>query len=184
MFFFSYLMMQCAVRNDLQKFWQFNVMYLLLFISFSFCSTVLSAAVTPPCSTVYRGFADCLVSLGDSVSSKTDNPQDINSICKSWDAFQVCVSDVLSGCRGDAAEIWESLRAESRKTTFAGNLYEMCARRTEAVTATTPQGLPSTGETNQETLKGLAHSVKHTGSIELLLTCFSLFLLLLRRASL
>lgn len=92
----------------------------------------------------------------------------------------MCVSDVLSGCRGDAAEIWESLRAESRKTTFAGNLYDMCARRTEAVTATTPQGLPSTDQTNQETLKGLAHSVKHLGSTELIVTCFSLLLLLLR----
>nr|XP_055058057.1 neuritin 1-like b [Misgurnus anguillicaudatus] len=155
-------------------------MHLLLFISFclSLCSSVLSAAVEPPCSVVYRGFADCLVTLGDSVSSKTDNSQDINSICKSWDAFQVCVSDVLSGCRGDAAKIWESLRAESRKTAFAGNLYDMCARRTEAVTATTPQGLPSTDQTNQESLKGFAHSGKHSPSTELLLTCFTLLLLL------
>ncbi len=50
------------------------------------CSSVLSAAVTPPCSSVYRGFAECLVTLGDSVSSKDDNPQDINSICK-WATF-------------------------------------------------------------------------------------------------
>uniref|UniRef100_A0A673IXW7 Neuritin 1-like b n=1 Tax=Sinocyclocheilus rhinocerous TaxID=307959 RepID=A0A673IXW7_9TELE len=111
------------------------------------------AAVSHPCSSVYRGFAECLVTLGDSVSSKTDNPQDINSICKSWDAFQVCVSGVLLGCRGDAAEMWESLRAESRKTVFAGNLYDMCASR-------------------------LAHSASHSVSKELLLICFSLLLLL------
>ncbi|KAK7170595.1 hypothetical protein R3I94_000709 [Phoxinus phoxinus] len=154
-------------------------MHLLLFISFclSLCSSVLSATVTPSCSAVYRGFADCLVTLGDSVSSMNDNPQDINSICKSWDAFQVCVSGVLSGCRGDAAEIWESLRAESRKTAFAGNLYDMCASRTQAVTATTPL-VPSTDQTNQETLRGLARSVSHSVSEELLLTCFSLLLLL------
>ncbi|XP_077084615.1 neuritin 1-like b [Siphateles boraxobius] len=154
-------------------------MHLLLFISFclSLYSSVLSAAVTPPCSAVYRGFADCLVTLGDSVSSMNDNPQDINSICKSWDAFQMCVSGVLSGCRGDAAEIWESLRAESRKTAFAGNLYDMCASRTQAVTATTPL-VPSTDQTNQETLRGLAPSVSHSVSKELLLTCFSLLLLL------
>ncbi|XP_026072557.1 neuritin-like protein [Carassius auratus] len=150
-------------------------MHLLLIISFclSLCSSVLSAAVIHPCSSVYRGFAECLVTLGDSVSSKTDNPQDINSICKSWDAFQVCVSGVLLSCRGDAAEIWESLRAESRKTAFAGNLYDMCASRTEAATATTPL-VPNTDQTNQETLKGLAHSV----SKELLLICLSLLLLL------
>ncbi|XP_056316795.1 neuritin-like protein [Danio aesculapii] len=151
-------------------------MHLLLFISIclSLCWCVLSAAVTPPCSAVYRGFAECLLTLGDSVSSKTDeNPQDINSICKSWDAFQVCVSGVLSGCRGDAAEIWESLRAESRKTAFAGNLYDICASRTEAVTATTPL-VPNTDQTNQETLKGLAHFVRK----DLLLICCSLLLLI------
>lgn len=97
-------------------------------------------------------------------------------ICRSWDAFQMCVSGVLSGCRGDAAEIWESLRAESRKTAFAGNLYDMCTSRTQ-VTATTPL-VPSTDQTNQETLRGLARSVSHSVSEELLLTCFSLLLLL------
>ncbi|KAG1931496.1 neuritin 1-like b [Pimephales promelas] len=170
-------MFQCmpsSVQNSL-----FNGMHLLLFISFclSLCSSVLGAAVTPSCSAVYRGFADCLVTLGDSVSSMNDNPQDINSICKSWDAFQMCVSGVLSGCRGDAAEIWESLRAESRKTAFAGNLYDTCASRTQAVTATTPL-VPSTDQTNQETLRGLARSVSHSVSEELLMTCFFLLLLL------
>uniref|UniRef100_A0A673IUY8 Neuritin 1-like b n=1 Tax=Sinocyclocheilus rhinocerous TaxID=307959 RepID=A0A673IUY8_9TELE len=140
-----------------------NEIVLFLLPNFCLCSSVLSAAVSHPCSSVYRGFAECLVTLGDSVSSKTDNPQDINSICKSWDAFQVCVSGVLLGCRGDAAEMWESLRAESRKTVFAGNLYDMCASRTESAT---------------ETLKGLAHSASHSVSKELLLICFSLLLLL------
>jgi len=98
-------------------------------------------------------------------------------ICRSWDAFQMCVSGVLSGCRGDAAEIWESLRAESRKTAFAGNLYDTCASRTQAVTATTPL-VPSTDQTNRETLRGLARSVSHSVSEELLMTCFFLLLLL------
>ncbi len=89
----------------------------------------------------------------------------------------MCVSGVLSGCRGDAAEIWESLRAESRKTAFAGNLYDMCASRTEAATATTPL-VPNADQSNQETLKGLAHSVRHSVSKELLLICFCLLLLL------
>ncbi|TRY89860.1 hypothetical protein DNTS_033015 [Danionella cerebrum] len=137
------------------------------------CSTVLSAAVTPPCGAVYRGFAECLLTLGDSVGSKTDDPQDITSICKSWDTFQVCVSGVLSGCRGDAANIWESLRAESRKTAFGGNLFDICASRTEAVTATTPL-VPNTDQTNQETLKGCGQSL----CTQLFLTWFCLLLLL------
>ncbi|KAL7866320.1 hypothetical protein AOLI_G00141340 [Acnodon oligacanthus] len=123
-----------------------------------------------------RGFAECLVTLGDSVSSQSDNIQDINSICKSWDAFQVCVSGVLSGCRGDAAEVWESLRAESRRTQFSGNLYEVCASRAQATTLKPSQTLPSTDQTNQESLKGLAASGDHTHSVQLLLTCMSLIL--------
>ncbi|XP_036441854.1 neuritin 1-like b [Colossoma macropomum] len=152
----------------------------LLFISLclNLCCSALGAAVTPLCSSVYRGFAECLVTLGDSVSSQTDNIQDINSICKSWDAFQVCVSGVLSGCRGDAAEVWESLRAESRRTQFSGNLYEMCASRTQGTTLKPSQTLPSTDQTNQESLKGLAASRDHTHSVQLLLTC--MFLILVR----
>lgn len=70
---------------SVHKFYQ-NVLFIisleLLLFSSGLCSSVLSAAVTPSCSAVYRGFADCLVTLGDSVSSMNDNPQDINSICK------------------------------------------------------------------------------------------------------
>ncbi|XP_072516865.1 neuritin 1-like b [Salminus brasiliensis] len=151
-----------------------QLLYILL--CFSVCGSALGAAVTPLCSSVYRGFADCLVTLGDSVSSQSDNVQDINSICKYWDAFQECVSGVLSGCRGDAAEVWESLRAESRRTQFSGNLYEMCASRTQTATLKMSQTLPSTDQTNQESLKGLAASSGHTRSVQLLLACIAFIL--------
>ncbi|XP_030620996.1 neuritin 1-like b [Chanos chanos] len=154
-------------------------MHLLLFIPLclSLCSTVLSAAVTPPCASVYKGFAECLLTLGDSVNTQTDNTQDINSICKSWDAFQVCVSGVLSNCRGDAAEVWESLRAESRKAQFSGNLYDMCASRNQAATPTVPPNPQSTDQTNQESLKGLAPHFGYTYGIQLFSACFSLLFL-------
>lgn len=153
-------------------------MHQLLFITlcFSLCGSVLGAAITPLCSSVYRGFAECLVTLGDSVSSQSDNVQDINSICKYWDVFQECVSGVLAGCRGDAAEVWESLRAESRRAQFSGNLYEMCANRPQTTTTKT-QTPPSTDQTNQESLKGLAAGSGHSHSVQLLLACISLVLL-------
>uniref|UniRef100_A0A4W4GBY8 Neuritin 1-like b n=1 Tax=Electrophorus electricus TaxID=8005 RepID=A0A4W4GBY8_ELEEL len=87
--------------------------------------------ISTPCRSVYRGFAECLVTLGDNMSSQPDNAQDITAICRSWDDFQMCVSGVLSRCSGDAADIWESLRAESRRMQLSGNLYEWCAGRTQ-----------------------------------------------------
>lgn len=97
---------------------------------------------------------------------------------RSWDAFQECVSGVLSGCRGDAAEVWESLRAESRRTQFSGNLYEMCASRPQATTLNTLLTPTRTDQTNQESLKGLAESGYHTHPSHLLLA--SILLILVR----
>ncbi|XP_053490878.1 neuritin 1-like b [Ictalurus furcatus] len=134
-------------------------MHPLLFISLclSVCGSVLGSVVPPSCVSVYRGFAQCLVSLGDDVNSQTDNDPDIDSICRSWGVFERCVSSVLSDCRGNAAELWESLKVESRRTQFSGNLYEMCSGRTSA----SPQTPPTTDQTNQESLKGRGESSDH-----------------------
>ncbi|XP_049329662.1 neuritin 1-like b [Astyanax mexicanus] len=150
----------------------------LLFFTlcFSVCGSALGAAITPLCSSVYRGFAECLVTLGDSVSVQSDNVQDITSICRYWDVFQDCVRGALAGCRGDAAEVWESLRAESRRTQFSGNLYEMCANRPPTPTPK-PLTPPSTDQTNQESLKGLAAGSGHTHSVRLFLACISVVLI-------
>ncbi|KAB5558755.1 hypothetical protein PHYPO_G00020910 [Pangasianodon hypophthalmus] len=101
------------------------------------------------------------------MNSQSDNNPDIDSICRSWDAFERCVSSVLSDCRGNEAELWESLKAESRRTQFSGNLYEMCASRT----VTSPQTPPPTDQTNQESLKGRGVSGDHAHSVCLLLAC-------------
>ncbi|KAK1798237.1 hypothetical protein P4O66_006647, partial [Electrophorus voltai] len=138
------------------------------------CCSVLGAAVSTPCRSVYRGFAECLVTLGDNMSSQPDNAQDITAICRSWDDFQMCVSGVLSRCSGDAADIWESLRAESRRMQLSGNLYEWCAGRTQDAIMTTPH---TSDSTNQESLKGHAAYIDHTHSLQLLLVCISLLLL-------
>ncbi|KAF1496426.1 Neuritin-like protein, partial [Eudyptula minor novaehollandiae] len=46
---------------------------------------------------------------------------------RSWDDFHACASEVLSSCPEEAAAIWESLRQESRKIQFQGNLQELCS---------------------------------------------------------
>uniref|UniRef100_A0A8C8ADX8 Neuritin 1 like n=1 Tax=Otus sunia TaxID=257818 RepID=A0A8C8ADX8_9STRI len=95
------------------------------------------------CDTIYKGFAGCLLSLGDSMAQ---------SVRQSWDEFHACASEVLSSCPEEAAAIWESLRQESRKIQFQGNLQELCSARGRLASA---HGSPP-AETNQATLRGSA----------------------------
>ncbi|XP_062868414.1 neuritin 1-like b [Trichomycterus rosablanca] len=150
-------------------------MHQLLFISLclSFCCCILGASVTPPCSFVYRGFAKCLVALGDSVSSYSSNDDDVNGICRSWDAFQLCVNSVLSNCHRNATEVWESLKDQSRQTQLPGNLYEICTSHTQK----SPQTPSSTDQTNQVSLKAFYADNNHTHIVQMLLTCTLVFLL-------
>lgn len=99
---------------------------------------------------------------------------------RSWNDFHVCASAALAGCPGEATVVWESLRQESRKTEFSGNLYEMCARRTTLAPSTVPaaQSPPTSDETNQETLKGNTYKADPTFST-LFLPVFSTMLVLL-----
>uniref|UniRef100_A0A3B5LVL7 Uncharacterized protein n=1 Tax=Xiphophorus couchianus TaxID=32473 RepID=A0A3B5LVL7_9TELE len=98
---------------------------------------------------------------------------------RSWNTFHVCAGSALAGCPGEAAAIWESLRQESRKAQFSGNLYDMCASRTTLPPSTLPAPDSSaiSDQTNKETLKGHAH--KHgSASISVLLPVCSMLLLL------
>lgn len=80
--------------------------------------------------------------------------------CRSWDEFHTCVNVVLAGCPDEAAAVWESLRQESKKMQFSGNLYDMCANRAQPTASM--QSPPSQQETNQESLKGRAPQDDHT----------------------
>uniref|UniRef100_A0A8D0C4P8 Neuritin 1 like n=1 Tax=Salvator merianae TaxID=96440 RepID=A0A8D0C4P8_SALMN len=115
------------------------------------------------CNTIYKGFAECLISLGDSMAQSVqqqdgDNlqeQQELDTICRSWDDFHNCATQVLSSCPEEAANIWESLRQESRKIQFQGNLHDLCSSRAQ------PAGsgrASDVDETNKETLRGGAWS--------------------------
>ncbi|XP_058607719.1 neuritin 1-like a [Onychostoma macrolepis] len=132
-----------------------------------------SAAATKKCSSIYKGFAQCLLALGDSLSvssQKDEDTQEIDSICKSWDDFHDCANVAMAGCPEEAAVVWESLRQESKKMQFSGNLYEMCSSRSQSAAASDSQ---SPDETNQESLKGCA---SHT-SLTFLTFCLPVLLL-------
>ncbi|XP_060778959.1 neuritin 1-like a [Neoarius graeffei] len=115
-----------------------------------------SMAAARRCGSIYRGFAQCLLALGDSLSvssQKDEDVHEIDSICRSWDQFHDCANLAMAGCPNEAAVVWESLRHESKKMQFAGNLYDMCASRSESAA---DAGTQNPDETNQESLKGKA----------------------------
>lgn len=83
-----------------------------------------------------------------------------SSMClcpRSWDQFHSCANVAMAGCPQEAAVVWESLRQESRKMQFSGNLYDMCSNRQEPPAGSPPAGSPS-GQNgiNQESLRGHA----------------------------
>nr|XP_020666640.1 neuritin-like protein [Pogona vitticeps] len=117
------------------------------------------------CNTIYKGFAECLINLGDSMAQTVQQQQqgdddgnlqqqqELDTICKSWDDFHICATQVLSSCPEEAASIWESLRQESRKIQFQGNLHDLCSSRAQ------PAGngrASDMDESNKETLRGAA----------------------------
>ncbi|KAJ3592865.1 hypothetical protein NHX12_005203 [Muraenolepis orangiensis] len=144
----------------------------------------LAATLPIPCGSIYKGFAECLVTLGDSLgdTQKDQSTEDIDAVCRSWNAFHVCANSALAGCPRDAAAVWESLRQESRKTEFSGNLYALCASRTTLAPSTVPpsQGPPSSDQTNQETLKGHASNRRPSSTVLLLLPLTSLLMAVLK----
>ncbi|CAL8355348.1 unnamed protein product [Lota lota] len=131
------------------------------------------------CHSIYKGFAQCLMSLGDSLADgarQEDDAHGLHSICRSWDQFHDCANMAMSGCPEEAAVVWESLRQESKKMQFSGNLYDMCSPRSaQPVPPASARGTPPQEEINQESLRGHAH---HTSSPAHFLVLLPLLLLL------
>ncbi|XP_022535426.2 neuritin 1-like a [Astyanax mexicanus] len=137
-----------------------------------------SAAATLRCGSIYKDFAKCLLALGESLSvssQKDDDTQEIDSICRSWDDFHDCANLAMAGCPEEAAAVWESLRQESKKMQFSGNLYDMCSSRSQSADTI---GDPNPDETNQESLKGRSSHMSPAHSV-VLLSCLCLLLLYL-----
>ncbi|XP_041652339.1 neuritin 1-like a [Cheilinus undulatus] len=132
------------------------------------------------CHSIYKGFARCLMALGDSLTDnarKDEDTHEIHSICRSWDEFHNCANVAMAGCPDEAAAVWESLRQESKKMQFSGNLYDMCSNRNNhPVPSVSPRGSPNQEEINQESLRGHADLRAH--SLHLLVLLSPLLMLL------
>ncbi|KAJ0069526.1 hypothetical protein NL108_008477 [Boleophthalmus pectinirostris] len=117
----------------------------------------VAAASARRCHSIYKGFAQCLMALGDSLTDsarKDEDTHEIHSICRSWDEFHDCANVAMAGCPDEAAAVWESLRQESKKMQFSGNLYEMCSRRTSQSSASNSASSNNQEKINQESLRG------------------------------
>ncbi|XP_013969549.1 neuritin-like protein isoform X2 [Canis lupus baileyi] len=106
----------------------------------------LAAPGTGGCDTIYQGFAECLIRLGDSMGLGGE----LETVCRSWNDFHICASRVLLRCPEEAAAVWESLQQEARRAPHPDNLHALCS---------TPVSVREHGtgpETNQETLQARA----------------------------
>lgn len=84
----------------------------------------------------------------------------------------------MAGCPDEAAALWESLRQESKKMQFSGNLYEMCSRRNSHPSASdSPRDSSKQEKINQESLRAGAPQLEAPRPVLMLL--LSLLLLLL-----
>ncbi|MEQ2189925.1 hypothetical protein GOODEAATRI_030306 [Goodea atripinnis] len=99
-------------------------------------------------------------------------------VCRSWDEFHDCANVAMAGCPEEAAAVWESLRQESKKMQFSGNLYDMCSNRnSHPADSVSAHGSLNQEEINQESLKGCADHP--AGSLHLLQLLAPLILLLI-----
>ncbi|KAM4734902.1 neuritin 1-like a [Anableps anableps] len=140
----------------------------------------VATASTRRCHSIYKGFARCLMALGDSLTDnarKEGETHEIHSICRSWDEFHDCANVAMAGCPEEAAAVWESLRQESKKMQFSGNLYDMCSNRNNhPADSISPHGSLNQEEINQESLRA---STDHpAGCLHLLLLLAPLLMLL------
>ncbi|XP_033490315.1 neuritin 1-like a [Epinephelus fuscoguttatus] len=149
-----------------------------LLLMLSPCPVAASSARR--CHSIYKGFAQCLMALGDSLTDsarKDEDMHEIHSICRSWDEFHDCANVAMAGCPDEAAAVWESLRQESKKMQFSGNLYDMCSNRNNhPVASVSPHGSPNQEEINQESLRGCADHL--AGCLHFLMLLSPLLLLL------
>ncbi|XP_058384052.1 neuritin-like protein isoform X2 [Diceros bicornis minor] len=98
------------------------------------------------CDTIYQGFAECLIRLGDGMGRGGE----LETVCRSWNDFHTCASGVLSGCPEEAAAVWESLQQEARRAPHPDNLHALCGAPVRV------QERGAGPETNQETLRATA----------------------------
>ncbi|KAM8823327.1 neuritin [Spinachia spinachia] len=103
---------------------------LALFLALHIVSVLQTVLVgAAHCDSVFRGFSDCLLQLGENMASypqDLDDRENLHQICSYWDNFHSCASTALADCQEGATDLWEKLKKESRNLDFRGSLFELC----------------------------------------------------------
>ncbi|XP_053508277.1 neuritin 1b [Ictalurus furcatus] len=115
----------------------------LSFIPASLLRAVSSAGA---CETVFKGFSDCLLSLGGNMLNHPqdlDDLENLDTVCsvmssnllvlrfsfyRYWSEFLLCTSAAVAGCQDEAVELWEKLKAPSGSLNYKGSLFELCSK--------------------------------------------------------
>ncbi|XP_037550337.1 neuritin [Nematolebias whitei] len=101
--------------------------FLLVLHVVSVLQTVLVSA--GQCDSVFEGFSNCLIRLGDDMANypqDLDDRENLHKICTYWDNFHSCATTALADCHEGATDLWEKLKKESRNLNFRGSLFELC----------------------------------------------------------
>ncbi|KAG7525680.1 neuritin [Solea senegalensis] len=107
----------------------------------SVLQTVLVSA--GQCDSVFKGFSDCLLQLGDNMANypqDLDDRESLHKICNYWDNFHSCASTALADCQEGATDLWEKLKKESRNLDFRGSLFELCGSGNAATRSADARG--------------------------------------------
>ncbi|XP_007238696.2 neuritin [Astyanax mexicanus] len=118
--------------------------YISLFLAVQIAYFLQAVGAAGKCDTVFKGFSDCLLQLGDNMAhypQELEEKDNLHTICTYWDDFHSCATTALADCQDGAIELWEKLKKESKSLQFRGSLFELCAGGNGAPRAGPPLSL-------------------------------------------
>ncbi|XP_056322267.1 neuritin 1b [Danio aesculapii] len=103
--------------------------YNLVLFALELVSFTQTACAGGTCETIFKGFSDCLLSLGENMINYTqelDDRENLQTICSYWDDFHSCASTAIANCQ-EGTDLWEKLKLQSRSLNYQGSLFELCS---------------------------------------------------------
>ncbi|KAI7809505.1 neuritin 1b [Triplophysa rosa] len=100
-----------------------------IFCCFS-VTLVQAVCAAGTCDSVFKGFSDCLLSLGENMVNypqELNHSENLQTICSYWDDFHSCASTAIADCQDGATDLWEKLKLQSWSLNYQGSLFELCS---------------------------------------------------------
>ncbi|XP_016133846.1 neuritin 1b [Sinocyclocheilus grahami] len=104
--------------------------YNSLLFTLELISLVQASCAGGTCENVFKGFSDCLLSLGENMvnySQELDDSEYPQTICSYWNDFHSCTSTAIADCQEGAKDLWEKLKLQSRSLDYQRSLFELCS---------------------------------------------------------